>query len=116
MAYLEVAHIIPHFLMSLTGIEGDLKPDGQKQVAHKILKMFNPSTVQLINGTDINRPMNALTLTHDLHRLFGNFEVAFKPFQDQLHTYKIDFGDMNRIFRGHNLPVTRTLYINRDLK
>jgi hypothetical protein len=74
--------------------------------------MFNPGAVQLINGTDIDRPMNALTLTHDLHTLFGNFELAFEPVQDQLHTYKIDYVTTNRMLRGHNLPVTRTLYTN----
>ncbi|KAE8384687.1 hypothetical protein BDV23DRAFT_188963 [Aspergillus alliaceus] len=73
--------------------------------------MFNPRTVRLISGTDIDRLMNALTLTHDLHRLFGNFEIAFEPIDSQPQTYKIKYVNAGRIFRGHWLPVTRTLYI-----
>ncbi|KAL4816248.1 hypothetical protein BDW67DRAFT_185072 [Aspergillus spinulosporus] len=95
MAYLEVAHIIPHSLMFLSDIEGDSKP---KLVAHEILKIFNYDAAQFIRGTDIDRPMNAPTLTHDLHRLFGNFEFALEPVQDQLNTYKIDYVNANRIF------------------
>jgi hypothetical protein len=32
--------------------------------------------IHLIHGFDIDRPTNALALAHDLHKLFGNFEVA----------------------------------------
>ncbi|KAB8232906.1 HNH endonuclease signature motif containing protein [Aspergillus alliaceus] len=113
MAYLEVAHIIAHFLVSLSNI-GGAKTTSQtepKQISHKILKMFNPRTVRLISGTDIDRLMNALTLTHDLHRLFGNFEIAFEPIDSQPQTYKIKYVNAGRIFRGHWLPVTRTLYV-----
>ena len=76
--------------------------------------MFNPTAFHLIEGTDIDRPMNALTLTHDLHRLFGNFEVAFEPVQNQEHTYRIDFVKTKRIWRAYNLPVTRELFITPD--
>ena len=79
-----------------------------------ILKMFNPGAVHLISGTDIDRPTNAFSLTHDLHRLFGNFEIAFEPVQDSQYTYKIDYVKTRRIFRSHNLPVTRTLFITPD--
>ncbi|BCR99988.1 HNH endonuclease signature motif containing protein [Aspergillus luchuensis] len=114
MALLEVAHIIPHSLMSLSNIEGEPKLTERKHIAHKILKMFNPTAFHLIEGTDIDRPMNALTLTHDLHRLFGNFEVAFEPVQNQEHTYRIDFVKTKRIWRAYNLPVTRELFITPD--
>ncbi|KAE8151446.1 hypothetical protein BDV25DRAFT_138866 [Aspergillus avenaceus] len=114
MAFLEVAHIIPHSLMSLSNIEGELKLTEQKQIAHKILKMFNPIAFHLIQGTDIDRPMNALTLTQELHRLFGNFEVAFEPVQNEEHTYRINFMKTNRIWRAYDLPVTRELFITPD--
>jgi hypothetical protein len=35
--------------------------------------------------------MNALTLTHDLHKLFGNFDIAFEPAGSLPHTYKINY-------------------------
>ncbi|KAH8430179.1 HNH endonuclease signature motif containing protein [Aspergillus melleus] len=111
---LEVAHIIPHSLMSHSDSAGESKLTERKQIAHKILKMFNPGAVYLISGTDIDREMNALTLTHDLHQLFGNFEIAFEPVQGQQYTYKIDYVNTNRGFRAQKLPVTRTLYITTD--
>ncbi|OGM50804.1 hypothetical protein ABOM_000676 [Aspergillus bombycis] len=67
IAYLEVAHIITHSLMSLTGIEADNTQAYSNQTVHRILKMFNPSAIDLINGVGADRPMNALTLTRDLH-------------------------------------------------
>ncbi|KAG0158382.1 hypothetical protein PDIDSM_5896 [Penicillium digitatum] len=112
--FLEVAHIIPHSLMSHSDISGESKLTERKQIAHKILKMFNPGAVYLISGIDIDRPMNALTLTQELHQLFGNFEIAFESVPDQPHTYKIDYINTNRMFRPDNLPVTRPLFITPD--
>ncbi|BCS01847.1 HNH endonuclease signature motif containing protein [Aspergillus luchuensis] len=112
MAFLEVAHIIPHSLMSLTSIDGEPKLPEHKQMAHKILNMFNPTATALISGTDIDRPMNALTLTQDLHTLFGRFEILFECVGP--HTYKIDYVKRDRLLRIVKLPVTRTLYLTPD--
>lgn len=132
MAFLEVAHIIPHSLMSLTSEENewglvsahvlsdltiilaDYIQADSKQMAYRILRMFNPSAIHLINGVDINRPMNALTLTHDLHKLFSNFDIAFEPAGSQPHTYKINYVETDRIGRVERLPVIRTLYLTPD--
>ncbi|KAL4937108.1 hypothetical protein BDV06DRAFT_203651 [Aspergillus oleicola] len=114
MAYLEVAHIIPHSLKSFTGDGGDRKLAESKQIAHRVLTMFNPGAIHLIDGVDIDRPMNALTLTHDLHRLFGNFEIAFEPVGTQPHTYKVDYVESDRIGRVEKLPVTVSLFLTPD--
>jgi hypothetical protein len=74
--------------------------------------MFDPGTIHLVSGSDIDRPMNALTLTHDLHKLFGNFEISFEYIEP--HTYKVDYVRTDRMFRIENLPVTRTLYLTPD--
>lgn len=71
--------------------------------------MFNPTAIPLISGTDIDRPMNALTLTQDLHTLSGRFEVSFECVGP--HTYKIDYIKRDRLLRIVKLPVTRTLYL-----
>jgi hypothetical protein len=76
--------------------------------------MFNPGAIHLINGVDIDRPMNALTLTHDLHKLFGNFDIAFEPAGSQPHTYKINYVEADRMGRVERLPVTLTLYLTPD--
>ncbi|EDP53675.1 hypothetical protein KXV73_005715 [Aspergillus fumigatus] len=114
MAFLEVAHIIPHSLMSLTSEEGEWRLADSKQIAYRTLRMFNPGAIHLINGVDIDRPMNALTLTHDLHKLFGNFDIAFEPVGSEAHTYKIDYVETDRMGRVERLPVSLTLYLTPD--
>jgi HNH endonuclease len=62
--------------------------------------MFDEGVVHLVEGVDINRPRNAITLTYDFHQLFGNFEVYFEPQGNQPHTYRIDstrFGSLRRL-------------------
>lgn len=76
--------------------------------------MFNPGAIHLINGVDIDRPMNALTITHDLHKLFGNFEIAFQPVDTQPHTYTINYVEPDRMGRVEKLPVTVTFYLTPD--
>ncbi|KAH1447010.1 hypothetical protein KXW65_003720 [Aspergillus fumigatus] len=114
MAFLEVAHIIPHSLMSLTSEADEWRLADSKQMAYRVLRMFNPGAIHLINGVDIDRPMNALTLTHDLHKLFGNFDIAFEPAGSQPHTYKINYVETDRMGRVERLPVTLTLYLTPD--
>jgi hypothetical protein len=72
--------------------------------------MFDDGIVHLIEGSDIDRPRNALTLTHDLHQLFGNFEIFFEPTTQSPHTYRIDSTDSG-ITRDPIFPLHRTLYL-----
>jgi hypothetical protein len=72
--------------------------------------MFDDGIVHLIEGSDIDRPRNALTLTHDLHQLFGNFEIFFEPTAQPLHTYRIDSTESG-IMRNPMFPLSRTLYL-----
>lgn len=97
--WLEVAHILPHSLSE------------SKKTALEILHMFDSDVVHLINGVDVDRPHNAITLTLSLHRAFGNFDLYFTPITDRPHTYTI------RTIQGigyRMLPVTRTLYLTAD--
>ena len=75
--------------------------------------MFDTDISHLIEGTDIDRPRNALTLTANLHAFFGNFEIHFEPVSGLSNTYKIDtflpYAALN-----HLLPVTRTLFVTRE--
>ena len=66
--------------------------------------------IHLIEGTDIDRPSNAITLTLELHRRFGDFEVYFEPHGDQAHTYRID-STRSGITRHRIFPVHRTLFL-----
>ena len=53
--------------------------------------MFDDGVVHLIEGGDIDRTRNAITLTMESHQLFGRFDVCFEPQGNQLHTYRIDY-------------------------
>lgn len=109
---LEVAHILPHSLMK-TDAESELSPS--KQAAFAILNMFDDGVVHIIEGTDIDRPRNALTLTHSMHLFFGDFQVFFEPVSHvDAHTYRIGSFLPGFVQRNQGLPVTRTLYLSHN--
>lgn len=73
--------------------------------------MFDTDVVHLIEGPDIDRPRNAMTLTHNLHQDFGDFQIYFEP-EAQANTYRISSFLPAAI---HNfLPVTRELFLTED--
>lgn len=84
--------------------------DESKKIALAILNMFDDGVVHLIDGIDIDRSRNAITLTHDFHQLFGNFEVYFEPRGKQQHTYQIE-SIRTGILRHRIFPVDRTLFL-----
>ncbi|EER25929.1 hypothetical protein CPC735_043730 [Coccidioides posadasii C735 delta SOWgp] len=108
-AYLEVAHILPH---SLTQADANSELSDSKKAALMILNMFDCDVSHLVDGINIDRPSNAISLTHDFHRHFGNFDVYFEPVADQEHTYQIKSFLPSLALEG--IPVTRTLYLADD--
>lgn len=95
--------------MTLTTIQSQ-----SKQAALAILNMFDYNIVDLIEGSNIDRPRNALTLTHSLHRFFGDFQVFFNPVPgEEAHTYQINTFLPPTILRGL-VPVTRTLFLTES--
>lgn len=75
--------------------------------------MFDTDIAHLIEGPDIDRPRNALTLTNNLHLFFGDFQIYFEPVDDLPNTYKIDtflpYAALNYL-----LPVTRSLFVTKE--
>ncbi|XWW97591.1 hypothetical protein V2A60_005575 [Cordyceps javanica] len=105
---LEVAHILPHSLVK-TSSDGTL--DSSREVAVEILNMLDTDVVHLIKGSDIDRPRNAMTLTHNLHQDFGDFQIYFEP-SGGSNTYRINTFLPAAI---HNfLPVTRELFLTEE--
>ncbi|KAK2735071.1 hypothetical protein FQN57_001351 [Myotisia sp. PD_48] len=91
IAQLEVAHIIPHSIMS-----------------------FKATDVEPELGSNIDRPSNAISITTDLHTFFGQFKLTFEavdPTNPSNHTYRIN-GSTALIRGAYNLPVTRTLLLS----
>ncbi|KAK0655463.1 hypothetical protein B0T16DRAFT_12724 [Cercophora newfieldiana] len=74
--------------------------------------MFDNGVIHLIEGTDIDRPRNAITLTQDLHSWFGDFDIFFEPVLDQEHTYRIQ-SFLHPVVTP-DLPVVRTLYLTES--
>ncbi|KAK7398684.1 hypothetical protein QQX98_011926 [Neonectria punicea] len=124
---LEVAHILPHSLtkagqdselvrFSDEWIENPLKQfaqDASREAALTILNMFDKDVAHFIDGTEVDHPRNALTLTHRLHMLFGDFQIFFEPVEGELpHTYRIDTFLPPSLFQGL-LPTTRTLFLTK---
>jgi hypothetical protein len=75
--------------------------------------MFDPGVIRLIEGQDIDRPTNAVTLTQSLHQQFGDFEVYFEA-TTKPHTYHIDSVHALSLVRHPILPVTRTFLLTPD--
>ncbi|CEJ83922.1 hypothetical protein VHEMI03301 [[Torrubiella] hemipterigena] len=110
--HLEVAHILPH---SLVKVESNMEElDETRKTALEILNMFDNDIAYLINGVEIDRPRNALTLTRDLHQDFGRFEVYFTAHSDssQPHTYVIETFLSAQVYP--TLPIRRTLHLAAD--
>ncbi|KAL8359208.1 hypothetical protein RB598_007869 [Gaeumannomyces tritici] len=106
---LEVAHILPHSLVQASNSQLSTA----QKAALDILNMFDMGVVHLIDGVEIDRPYNAITLSHEHHFDFGSFRIFFEPVSNQPHTYRIDaFDSFNRATLG--LPVTRTLYLSEN--
>ncbi|KAK0734182.1 hypothetical protein B0T26DRAFT_736936 [Lasiosphaeria miniovina] len=105
---LEVAHILPH---SLTKVDPDALLNPSREAALAILNMFDVGIVYLIEGAEIDRPQNAITLTSLHHHLFGNFNLFFEPVPGQPpHTSRID-SFFRQLVDDPRLPITRTLYL-----
>ncbi|CAH0023554.1 unnamed protein product [Clonostachys rhizophaga] len=101
---LEVAQIIPH---SLTRVNANNELDPSKVAALAILNMFDVGAAFLIEGTNIDRPGNALTLTPSMHYHFGAFDIYFEAAEGQNHTYNIRSFLRDGVI--DELPTTRSL-------
>ncbi|KAI1120416.1 hypothetical protein F5Y10DRAFT_289790 [Nemania abortiva] len=110
-AYLEVAHILPH---SLTQVNREGKLDPSKESALAILDMFDVGVVDLIQGPEIDRPRNAITLTPQHHLSFSSFKVYFEPVPNADHTYAIKTFHKQNYFRRAPFPVIRELYLTPE--
>ncbi|KAM5445468.1 hypothetical protein MaudCBS49596_007452 [Microsporum audouinii] len=106
---LEVAHIIPH---SLTQSDANGELSDSKKAALAILSMFDCDVSHLIDGVNIDRPFNAMSLTPNYHDAFGNFKVYFTPIPGHEHTYQVESFLHPAVLSS--LPVTRELYVTED--
>ncbi|OAX80986.1 hypothetical protein ACJ72_04674 [Emergomyces africanus] len=110
---LEVAHILPH---SLIQIKGGSELTQTKEAAIAILNMFDSGVAHVIEGCEIDRSFNAISLTPTLHSLFGDFQIFFEPVSTELPlTYTISSYLSPLLLRDPKLPVTREVYLSEDI-
>lgn len=77
--------------------------------------MFDSGVAHVIEGCEIDRPFNAISLTPTLHNLLGDFQIFFEPVSTRRpHTYKISSHLPPLLLRDPTLPVTRELYLSED--
>ncbi|OAA63380.1 hypothetical protein SPI_03543 [Niveomyces insectorum RCEF 264] len=108
---LDVAHILPH---SLAKGAANTELNKSREAALAILNMFDYGVAHIIDGVDIDRPRNALTLSHMLHYYFGAFNVYFEAVPEQYNTYRIQSFLNPQMTAFIGLPVTRTLYVTES--
>lgn len=124
--HLEVAHILPHSLTTIGQGESELvrwcrqrlpasgtnsSQSESKMNVFRILDMFDPGLSHRLDGPNIDRSVNALTLTLDYHRLFGEFQIYFEPTGAPLE-YRIDSLENSPFLRDPLFPVTRKLTLS----
>jgi hypothetical protein len=73
--------------------------------------MFDHGITHLIEYPKIESPMNALTLTHEYHQLFGAFKIYFEHTGNP-YEYKIQSTEPKSFLSDPLLPVTRTLTLS----
>jgi len=75
--------------------------------------MFDPGVSRLVEGPDIDRSYNAITLTVGFHRRFGSLQIYFEAIPGVDHKYAIKSTLPFLVFRPR-LPIDRTLFITPE--
>lgn len=73
--------------------------------------MFDVGVIHLIEGTDIDRPRNAITLSLEMHKHFGNFEIFFRRAIDNGNSSTYDIHAFHPFMAARfRFPVRRTFF------
>lgn len=74
--------------------------------------MFDYGVAYVIDGMDIDRPSNAISLTATIHPLFGAFDIFFDAVPNTApNTYRIQSFLEPTFAANIGIPVTRTLFV-----
>ncbi|KAN0074357.1 hypothetical protein V8E54_008294 [Elaphomyces granulatus] len=88
MAATECAHVLPLALAKFDS-NRNLEVYNHSLIWEAIYRYF-PGVKSLLKSETINSPINAMTLDHGLHLLFGSFRLAFEE-TSQFGTYRIAY-------------------------
>lgn len=84
----DAAHIIPHALNNVARDNANGTIGDSQVFVWGILNMFDPGVRDMLAGSHIDNPCNALLLAHDLHCEFGKLHVYFEEVPDEPHSYR----------------------------
>lgn len=84
----DVAHIIPHALNIISRDSANGSVNCAQQFVWGILNMFDTGVRDLLAGSQIDNPCNALLLAHDLHIEFGKLHVYFEEVPGAPNSYR----------------------------
>jgi len=62
-----------------------------------VMKLFHPGVERLLNGVEIDRPFNAMTMTVDLHQSFGALKWYLEEDSHQPEVRKSSYNSPNFI-------------------
>ncbi|KAI9838513.1 MAG: hypothetical protein M1837_002439 [Sclerophora amabilis] len=103
---LEVAHIIPHSMNTLSRESSEVSE--QQRLMRSLLDMFDPGILREFQDNDIDRPRNAITLTYTKHRQFGDLRIFFEPTPTWTHERQ-EYVVKTIVPHFPHSPVTRVL-------
>lgn len=92
----------------------NLQQNKLRRVAIAILNMFDSGVMHMIEGTNMHRPYNAITLSLEMYQRFGQFHIYFERIADvdaPPHTYRIN----SFLPFSNQFPVIRTLYTHLSI-
>jgi len=107
--YTEAAHIIPE--STNHGIDKSTAKAHQSAGVWAVLSMFSSVPEQLhdkLNGSEIHRLENIITLDQSTHTAFDDLSIWFKPVTDSPNIYKVHTRTGTRKLAGRPLPETVT--------
>ena len=75
--------------------------------------MFDPGVIHLVDGANIDRSYNAITLSSGFHRRFGSLQIYFEAKPGLSHTYTIKSTILFLTYQP-KVPITRSLFITPE--
>ncbi|KAG8894860.1 hypothetical protein FRB99_000947 [Tulasnella sp. 403] len=107
---LEAAHILPFSLNNLKSDQmASITLRSQKPVVWQIIEMFSRVRLEDLNGQDINRLENILTLSSIVHHRFGELNIWLKSVEGQPNCYRLELGPKVRYFASNVIPPAGTM-------
>ncbi|KIO31730.1 hypothetical protein M407DRAFT_124227 [Tulasnella calospora MUT 4182] len=106
-AAVDNAHILPYSLIPASKEEPAID---RSSTIWQVINAFSGISLDDLNGNNINRPENGITLEHSMHQFFGSLSICFEP------TIQPDIDTVLRWAPALFLPLPGTVsFVTRNL-